>query len=135
MNKIKYSKLNARQQESYNYQKISGILADYGYTTIKLDDDWESADFIAKHVNEDNFLKVQLKSRLSIQKKYIGKNLYICFRRENYCYLYPHDKLINELSKIHPFKTSKSWKEKGSYNFPSISKKIVKLLDDYKLTA
>ena len=43
--KIDYSKLNARQQENYNFQKVSGVLADYGYTCIKLSDDWNGADF------------------------------------------------------------------------------------------
>ncbi|SVD57416.1 uncharacterized protein METZ01_LOCUS410270, partial [marine metagenome] len=47
--KINYRKLNARQKENYNYQKISSILAEYGFSTIRLSDDWQSADFIAQH--------------------------------------------------------------------------------------
>jgi hypothetical protein len=39
------------------------MLADYGFATIKPDDDWQSADFIAQHFDGSTFLKVQLKSR------------------------------------------------------------------------
>ena len=45
--RIQYDDLKGKQQEIYNFQKVSAHLADYGYTTIKLDDDWMGADFIA----------------------------------------------------------------------------------------
>ena len=78
--KINYKKLNSRQKENYNYQKISSILAEYGFSTIRLSDDWQSADFIAQHYKNKTFLKVQLKGRLGIDKKYMNKDLWICFR-------------------------------------------------------
>ena len=59
--KIDYDKLTAKQQESYNFQKFSSVLADVGYTTTKLADDWQSADFIAQHIDRKTFIKVQLK--------------------------------------------------------------------------
>ena len=31
---------HARQQEAYNFQELSGILADYGFMTIRLCDDF-----------------------------------------------------------------------------------------------
>lgn len=46
--KISYKNLNARQKESYNFQKLSSILADYGFTILLLNDDWQGADFIAQ---------------------------------------------------------------------------------------
>jgi hypothetical protein len=76
---VQYAKLNAWQQESYNFQKVSGVLADYGFTTIRLSDDWQGADFIAQHIDGQQFLKVQLKGRCTLAKKYRGKDLYICF--------------------------------------------------------
>jgi hypothetical protein len=66
---VRYSKLNSRQKESYNFQKVSALLADFGFTTLHLSDDWKGADFIAKHVSGAT-LFVQLKSRLTINKKY-----------------------------------------------------------------
>ena len=77
--KYPYKKLNSRQQEAYNFQKVSAVLADYGFVTIRLSSDWRGADFIAQHVDGLTFLKVQLKGRLSFDKKYHGRDLYICF--------------------------------------------------------
>jgi hypothetical protein len=38
--RIDYSTLNARQKENYNFQKVSAALADYGYVTLRLTNDW-----------------------------------------------------------------------------------------------
>jgi len=62
LQKIDPRKLNARQKENYYFQKISGLLADYGFTTIRLSDDWNGADFLAQHVDGITLLRVQQKS-------------------------------------------------------------------------
>jgi len=41
LRKIDPRKLNARQKENYYFQKISGLLVDYGFSTIQLSDDWK----------------------------------------------------------------------------------------------
>ena len=76
---IKYSDLNSRQKENYNFQKVAGELADYGYNCLRLNDDWQGADFLAVHINGDDVLKVQLKGRFTIDDKYLGKNIFIAF--------------------------------------------------------
>ena len=35
MDVINYNELNARQQESFNFQKVPAVLADFGYFTMK----------------------------------------------------------------------------------------------------
>lgn len=79
---IEYKSLNPRQQENYNFQKVSAILADYGFSTIRLSDDWQGADFIANHVDGETFLKVQLKGVLTVDAIYVKKDIYICFRKK-----------------------------------------------------
>jgi hypothetical protein len=79
LDRITYSKLNARHKENYNFLKVSAILADYGYMTMRLSADWQGADFIAQHIDGETFLKVQLKSRLAFYKKYRKKGLYVAF--------------------------------------------------------
>ena len=32
--KINYNELNARAKEMYNFQKVSAVLADYGFATM-----------------------------------------------------------------------------------------------------
>ncbi len=75
---VPYEKLNARQQENYNFQKISAVPADFGFTTIRLSDDWNGADFLALHLSGET-LKIQLKGRLSFHRKYCDKGIWICF--------------------------------------------------------
>lgn len=133
LKKIKYEKLNAKQKEAYNYQKVSSVLADYGYMTIKLDDDWQRADFIAKHINGDDYIKVQLKSRLAFYKKYMKRNLYICFCYKGQWYMYPHDEIVLKAKKVHKFHKTDSWTEKGGYSMKSVSKEMLKVLEPYKI--
>jgi hypothetical protein len=63
--RVPYSSLNSKQQEGHNFQKVSAVLADYGFVTIRLSSDWHGADFIAQHVDGTTFLKIQLKGRLT----------------------------------------------------------------------
>ncbi len=130
---INYSSLNARQKENFNFQKVSAVLADYGFVTIRLSDDWQGADFIAQHVDGETFIKVQLKGRLTFEKKYQGKDLYVAFHSNGSWYLFPHDEVLEcFLSKTNIGKT-RSWKERGSYSFPGLSKQTKELLEAYRI--
>ena len=133
MKKIDYKKLKPRQQENYNFQKISGVLADYGFNTLRLSDDWQGADFIANHIDGKTFLKVQLKGRLSFYKKYINKDIWICFPYKKDWYLLPHDEAFEELKTVMKWHKSDSWIKNGGYSSRQPSKAIMSALDKYKL--
>jgi hypothetical protein len=127
---IDYRKLNSRQQENYNYQKVSSVLADYGFMTIRLSDDWGGADFIAQHIN-GTVLKVQLKGRFVVDKKYVGKELWICFRNQDSWYLFPHDLVLTDLLKR--TNIQKTWVKLGGYSFPKITANVARILAPYKI--
>lgn len=133
--KIPYEDLNGKQQESYNFQKLSAILADFGYITIPLNNDWNGADFIAQMHDGITFIKVQLKSRLTFDKKYLSKNLYICFRDEETkdWYMYDHDELLNELLANGQIEGTKTWELSKPYHFPVLSVHMKKLLEPYRI--
>jgi hypothetical protein len=123
--KIHYSKLNSRQKENYNFLKVSAILAEYGFNTLRLSDDWQGADFIAQHIDGNLFLKVQLKGRLTLEKKYLGKDIWMCFRTDDGCCLYHHDTAVEEIEAITPFIHTTSWKKTaGDYSFSKPSKEL-----------
>jgi hypothetical protein len=42
--RIPYDKLNARQKEDYNFHQVAARLAEYGYNSLRLNDDWLGAD-------------------------------------------------------------------------------------------
>jgi hypothetical protein len=117
--RVRYDELNSRQQEIFNFQKVSGLLAEYGYATLRLTDDWNGADFIAVHVDGRTVLRVQLKGRLTFQKKYIRRNLWVCFRHCGLVYLYPHDQLLKHAMKCTNIANTKAWLgPNGGYSFP-----------------
>ena len=95
--RIRYEDLNSRQMENLNLQKVAFKLTDYGFNCMWLNDDWQGADFIACHIDGNTFIKIQLKGRLSIDKKYNGKEIYVAFNQNDQWYIYPHDKLRDEL--------------------------------------
>lgn len=131
--RIKYSDLNSRQQENYNFQKVSAILADYGFMSIRLTDDWQGADFIAQHVDGETFLRVQLKGRLTFCRKYLGKALYIAFHDDGNWYLFPHDVIFNKIKQTSNITESRSWKEGGIYSFPRLTQGAKVLLNAYRI--
>lgn len=131
--KIKYKDLNARQKESYNFHKVAAVLADYGYSSMWLYDDWQGADFIAVHIDGESFLRVQLKGRLTLDKKYNGKGIYIAFNENNQWYLYPHDELQELILREGKLAGSMSWDDRGGYSWPRIPKNIYAILERYKI--
>ena len=52
--------LNAGQKDNLNFKKSSVMLADYGFNSLRLTDDWLGADFLACHVGGGNPIKIQL---------------------------------------------------------------------------
>ncbi len=134
LRRIDYEKLNARQKETYNFQKTAAVLADYGYSCMWLNDDWQGADFIANHIDGMDFLKVQLKGRLTINRKYVGKNIYIAFRHRDDTYLYPHDEVKDRIFEILPqTEARQSWQKGSGFSWPGLTKKLEQLLADYRL--
>lgn len=133
--KIEYKALNAKQQENYNMLKLGAVIADYGFDLIRLNDDWQGADFIANHIDGSTYLKVQLKGRLTIDKKYVEKDLYIAFRNGEDWYLYPHDELIEKLNTYGIALHTSSWTERGHYSWPNLSSRLEELIEPYKLQA
>ena len=126
--------LNSRQKENFNFQKVSAVLADYGFTTLRLSDDWQGADFIANHIDGDLFLKVQLKSRLTLDKKYKNKDIWICFEYQVIWYLVLHDAFLRWALENLDFGNTPTWGMKGFYHWPTLSKVILSRLSEYALT-
>jgi hypothetical protein len=132
LTKREYKDLNARQKENFNFLKVSAVLANYGYMTMRLSDDWGGADFIAQHVDGVT-LKVQLKSRLAFRKAYMKKDLCITFFESEDWYLYPHDELLEHVLAETEIGHTRSWIDRGGYSFPGLSQQMRKLLEPYKI--
>lgn len=130
--KVKYESLNPKRKEAYNFQKVSAVLAEYGFLTIRLSDDWGGADFLAVHLSGET-LRIQLKGRLYFSKKYSGKDLWICFHYRQNWYLYPHDEAFNEVKNLDIISDTDSWDIQGTYHIGKLSKKLSQLMKIYIL--
>jgi hypothetical protein len=133
LEKIQYEELSSKQKENFNFAKISSLLADYGFATIRLTDDWQGADFIAQHMDGNTFLKIQLKGRVAFYKKYLNKDLYIAFPSNDCWYLYPHDEILEKMLKDTNIGNTESWIEHGRYVFPSLTRQLKEHLEPYKI--
>ena len=132
--RVPYEKLNPRQKENYNFAKVSARLADYGFNCLRLSDDWQGADFIACQIDNETFLKVQLKGRLTLDRKYIGKDIHIAFLLGDECFLYPHDELLKHITDqrtvgLH----NRSWLENGLFSWRVPPGWALEWLADYKI--
>lgn len=133
LERINYAELNSRQKEVYNFQKVAARLADYGFNCIKLADDWQGADFLAYHKDGLNTLKVQLKSRIHIANKYLGKGLHIAFPIREHWYLVEHDELVRLVGIHTPWLTSESWVDRGAYSSNKPNQNLIEALQGSKL--
>ena len=62
---------------------------------------------------------VQLKARMTIDKKYVDKNLYICFPDGDVWYLVLHDKLLHIVGEVSGAFETSDWCDKGIYSWPN----------------
>jgi len=131
--KVPYDSLNARQKELFNFQKVAATLADYGFNCVKLADDWQGADFLAYHVKDTKTLKVQLKSRLTIQLKYCEKDIWIAFPHKGFWYLIEHDRLVDKVREHTDWLDSLSWKNLGGYSSTSVNPRLLDSLVENNL--
>jgi hypothetical protein len=136
---IVYKELTSKQKELFNFQKLAATLADHGFNCIKLADDWQGADFLAYPMIGDKTLKVQLKSRLTIAKKYENKEIWIAFpysargNSEKHWYLIEHDCLREKIGRYTKWLSSKEWSGKGIYHSTSINPELLANLEENKL--
>ena len=91
-------------------------------------------DMIA-HREADNDTKlIQQKSRWTIDKKYLGRGIWIAFRNAGEWYLAPHDALV-ELPEAARHIASASWTERGGYSIGRMSKALEAACRGWRLTA
>ena len=131
--RINPDELNGRQKEIYNFQKSAALLADYGFNCIKRTDDWLGADFLAHHFDGSTTLKVQLKARLTIDRKYAGHDLWMNFPCKGTWYLVPHDDLVELVGQTTNWLNTSSWQENGAYSSTNPSPALLDQLRPYNV--
>ena len=136
--KVDYQSLNAKQREVHNFHFIAGVLASYGYATYPVRDDWNGGDMFARHMLNGQSLLIQLKSRLTFDRKYQNKQLWIAFPDKDAVYVYPHDEVLAKYvegrqGRSKPLDSSASWMKDGIVHWPAPTKELLELIRPYKL--
>ncbi len=137
--RVKYEELTKEGKVIYNTQKLCSLLADYGYECHRISNEVDGADIIAyrnkSNINETlsgiDVLRIQVKSRLTIQKAYRKKDLYVSYPVEEGWYLVPHDEMIKKIVPKQWLK-SESW-AKGIYTIGTLSEELRNKLAPYLL--
>lgn len=136
--KVDYQDLNAKQREVYNFHLIAARLAQYGYASYPIRDDWNGGDMFARHMLNGRSLTVQIKSRATFDKKYQGKDLYIGFPLGQAVYVYPHDQVLDKYVAVRaarglPLDDNQAWARDGLVHWVKPTKEMMELLKPYEL--
>jgi hypothetical protein len=124
----------ACQKENYNFHKLAAHFADFDFKCLRLSDDWHGADLIACNPDGTTFLKVQLKGRLAIDRKYQGKPIHIAFFDGPDCHVYPHDDFLDALiTRGSMNEDRRLWREKGMRSWPRTPVSARDWLGPYRL--
>jgi hypothetical protein len=89
-------------------------------------------DFILYRESDGDLRKIQLKGRWYIDRKYIGRDIWIAFFATDAWYIAPHDTLVT-LGEQFGFTATRSWLEGGAYSCPKLSRAMIDALSPYRM--
>ena len=88
-------------------------------------------DFILYREGDGELRKVQLKSRWTIDRKYVGRDIWIAFPIDTDWYLMRHDEMVASAEADGTTQTA-SWKDAGSYSRPRASAALIAQCAPYR---
>lgn len=114
--------------EQINYFRLANYLINCGYAPQWLNYDSDGADLIALSYDQKTIFKIQLKSRVSLDAKYVGRGIYVAFPKDstkplNDWVIVEHDKMYKNWEKprnwtnkhhttwSHPRVTKEEWND------------------------
>jgi hypothetical protein len=88
-------------------------------------------DFILYRESDSELRKVQLKSRWTIDRKYVGRDIWVAFPIAGDWYLMPHDKMLAD-SEADGVTLTSSWIDNGAYSRPRLSAAGIRQCTPYR---
>jgi hypothetical protein len=88
-------------------------------------------DFILYRENDGELRKVQLKSRWTIDRKYLGRGIWVAFPVGADWYLMPHD-TMHAMAAAEGVTQTASWTDHGAYSRPRLSTEALNQCAQYK---
>lgn len=125
-----YEGLDSRQQENFIFAQCAARLALRGFACTWLSADYNGADFLAYHMPTCYTLPIQLKSRFTLAKKYIGKRLWIAFPYGDGFVVMEHDKLHAAYLEHNPrFVEQSHWQARGERHMANVPSEMLSVIE------
>jgi len=130
--KKRYEAFDSRSKEAFNMAQLGALLAQRQEFLSVLRYDVNGADVISTNPKSLVSRHIQVKSRPTVSKKYIGKDLWIAFpqwtsAQSQSWYLIPHDLLMQIWGK------EAQVQRKGVNNAANLSKQLMKELTAFHI--
>ncbi|WP_293678498.1 hypothetical protein [uncultured Phenylobacterium sp.] len=125
------SRYRAQVREVVNRNTVVSLALSQGFNAFLPVYDG-GIDFILQHEGDGRLRKVQLKSRWTIDRKYLGRDIWIAFPISSDWYLVPHDEMV-ALAEASGATQTASWVANGIYNMPRPSKIVIAASAKYRL--
>jgi hypothetical protein len=93
----------------------------------------EGIDLILHREQPRDLKMVQLKSRWTIDKKYVGRKIWIAFPQNKVWYLGLHDEFVSLAERLGFAANSSSWTTGGKYSRGTLNKALREALEAYTL--
>ena len=133
---VPYEDLDLSQRKNFNYRKITRILSKHGFRCFREPNSTRGVDFVAVRDSGET-LRVNLKARWMIDKRYLESGLHIVFPSvdgdHGGCYMLPHDELVDLIGEHCEYLNSPSWRVRGRYS-GSTTLKMRRMLQNYYLS-
>ena len=124
------SRFRSQIREVINRNTVVSLALERGYDVYLPVYDG-GVDFVLLHQDSGKLIKVQIKGRWTIDRKYLGREIWIAFPIDGEWYLMEHDRMV-ELGDRQGYTKNPSWIEKGIWNIPSPSKAVRESCAPYK---
>jgi len=125
------SRFRSQVREVINRNALVSLALESGYNAYLPVYDG-GVDFILYREEDGDLKKIQLKGRWYIDRKYVGRDIWIAFHNHGQWYIAPHDELVT-LGEQFGFTKSKSWTEGGAYSCPRPSRTLLQALAPYRM--
>ncbi|MBW9115834.1 hypothetical protein JNB88_19555 [Rhizobium cauense] len=112
--------------------KFAPVFLDGGFIPFVPEFD-TGVDLIIYREEIDLLIKIQFKSRWTIDRKYMKRNIGIAFPVGEGLYLVPHDEFVEHIENNTTYLTSRSWMDDGIYHGKRHSAKLLEYLKPFKL--
>lgn len=116
------SRYKTQITEVINRNALVSLALAQGFNAFLPVDDG-GVDFILYNELMNVVRKVQLKGRWIIDKKYLGRDIWIAFHESNCWYVVPHDEMVSK-AEAYGYTKSQSWINGGAYSCPKLSKQM-----------